>query len=80
VWAAPYVACGEQGAVEVVSGGVRHRIAVKVNRLTEQPDIQHETAPDPFVKSGTIIRLHWPGIASASRSPTALIFTKVPGS
>jgi DNA topoisomerase VI subunit B len=64
VWAAPYVACGEAGWVEVVTGGTRRRITVTLDRIVEQPTLRHETAPDPFVKSGTLVRLVWPRIAS----------------
>jgi DNA topoisomerase VI subunit B len=42
VWAAPYVARGEQGAVEVITGGLQHRISVTLDRLAEQPILHHE--------------------------------------
>jgi DNA topoisomerase VI subunit B len=63
LWAAPYVAHGEQGYVEVTTGGTTHRIAVTLDRIAQQPDLQHVRMPDGFVKSGTLITVSWPGIA-----------------
>src|SRR5919108_6361148 len=36
VWAAPYVARGEAGYVEVTTGGLTHRIAVTLDRIAQQ--------------------------------------------
>jgi DNA topoisomerase VI subunit B len=66
VWAAPYVVHKEEGWVEVTTGGRQHRISVTLDRIAEQPTLHHETAPAPFVKSGTRVRMHWPGIARDS--------------
>jgi hypothetical protein len=63
VWAAPYVARGEAGFVEVTTGGITHRIAMRLDRIAQQPDLQHLTMPDGFVKTGTLVRIVWPGIA-----------------
>lgn len=63
LWAAPYVACGEQGAVEVTTGGLTHRIAVRLDRIAQHPALQHLTSLDGFVKTGTLIKVTWPGIA-----------------
>ena len=38
LWAAPYVAHSENGAVDVVSGGTRHRIAVVLERIAQRPE------------------------------------------
>jgi DNA topoisomerase VI subunit B len=73
LWAAPYVAHSEQGYVEVVTGGSTHRIAVTLDRIAQQPDLQHLTMRDGFVKTGTLINVTWPGIASflqISQRPT----------
>jgi DNA topoisomerase VI subunit B len=64
LWAAPYVAHGELGYVEVVTGGSTHRIAVTRDRIAQQPDLQHLTMRDGFVKTGTLVKVVWPGIAS----------------
>jgi DNA topoisomerase VI subunit B len=63
VWAAPYVAHGEAGCVEVTTGGVTHRIAVSLDRIAQQPELRHLTLPDGLVKNGTLVKLIWPGIA-----------------
>jgi DNA topoisomerase VI subunit B len=63
LWAAPYVAHGEQGFVEVVARGITHRISVQLDRISQQPDLQHLTRPDGVVKNGTLITIVWPGIA-----------------
>jgi DNA topoisomerase VI subunit B len=70
VWAAPYVAHGEAGCVEVTTGGVTHRIAVSLDRIAQQPELRHLTLPDGLVKNGTLVKLIWPGIAGlpAARS------------
>jgi DNA topoisomerase VI subunit B len=79
VWAAPYVARGENGAVEVITGGIQHRISVTLDRIAEQPILHHETTAEPFVKSGTRVKLIWGGIAKArSPQPTWPFLTKVP--
>src|SRR6266508_693566 len=62
VWAAPYVIHGERGSVEVTTGGITHRIAVSLDRIAQQPDLQHLTLPDGIVKNGTLVNLIWPGI------------------
>ena len=64
VWAVPFVADGTRGQVDVTTGGVRHEIAVTLDRITQQPNVQHTRHPDRTVRTGTRITVHWPGIAS----------------
>ena len=64
VWAAPYVAAGERARVEVVTGGLRHTVEVRLDRIVQAPELRHAAAPDGFVKTGTLVRLQWPGVAS----------------
>jgi DNA topoisomerase VI subunit B len=64
LWAAPFVAHGEDGSVEVMTRGSTHRIAVTLDRIAQRPEIQHLTLPDGVVKTGTLIKVIWPGIAS----------------
>ena len=81
LWAAPYVVHGERGYVEVVTGGVTHRIAVTLDRIAQQPDLQHLTIRDGFVKNGTLVTIVWPGIAKAScRWISLWLFTNPPSS
>lgn len=68
VWAAPYVARGEQGSVEVITGGTQHHISVTLDRIEEQPTLHREKTPDPFVKRGPLVRIAWDGIAKLTLS------------
>ena len=62
LWAAPYVASGEEGSVEVVTGGITHRIAVTLDRIGQATlNSGILTTPDGFVKNGTRINLSGPG-------------------
>jgi DNA topoisomerase VI subunit B len=71
LWAAPAVAAGESGAVEVTTAGRQHTIRLRMDRLTQTPEIAHSTAPvdDAVVKTGTTVCLCWPGIAGLTRGP-----------
>jgi DNA topoisomerase VI subunit B len=62
VWAAPFVADGERGLVEVTAGGLLHRIEVSLDRIAQKPVISH--AITPLVKKGNTVKVHWNGIAS----------------
>jgi hypothetical protein len=55
--------CGEDGAVEVTTGGLTHRITVSRDRIAQQPTVRHVRSPDGVVKKGTRIQLTWPEIA-----------------
>jgi DNA topoisomerase VI subunit B len=74
LWAAPYVASGEAGYVEVVTGGMTHRIAVTLDRISQAPALRHTTTPDGFVKDGTCISLIWPEIASLAPSTLPIFY------
>lgn len=45
VWAAPFVADGKSGRVEVIAHGLRHTVTVRVDPLRGVPDIRHSTRP-----------------------------------
>jgi DNA topoisomerase VI subunit B len=64
LWAAPFVADGERGIVEVTACGLHHRIEVSLDRIAQKPKI-NRTVEDAPVKNGTIIKLRWPQIASS---------------
>jgi DNA topoisomerase VI subunit B len=66
VWAAPFVADGTAGRVEVVTRCERHVIDVTLNRIEETPRLGHQVFADCIVKNGTLLRLHWPEIAAIS--------------
>ncbi|MGO9055925.1 MAG: ATP-binding protein [Candidatus Binataceae bacterium] len=62
VWAAPFVAHG-QGLIEVAAGDRHHRIEVSLNRIAQQPQINH-TVKVGAVKKGTSVKIRWPQVAS----------------
>lgn len=59
VWAAPFVADGEQGLVEVWSQGVYHIIEVAIDRIAQRPVIEHNREESDVVKNGTLMRVNW---------------------
>jgi len=61
VWAAPFVAHGH-GCVEVTANGIRHTVDVTLDRVANQPRIQHRKQADSF-REGTIVKITWPKIA-----------------
>lgn len=62
LWAAPFVANGERGLIEVTGCGWHHRIEVRLDRIAQAPNIFHDKAR--LVRKGTCIKVHWTGIAS----------------
>ena len=67
VWAAPFVASDmSKGRVEVHVGGVAHSIEVRLDEISQVPNISVDEAPSA-VKNGTEIHILWPGGASLLR-------------
>jgi hypothetical protein len=68
LWAIPYVRSGarQHGQVDVCTGGVRYEVRVSVDHIAQQPMISLTPVPAPKVKSGTIVTIHWPWIASSA--------------
>src|SRR5262249_45317114 len=62
IWAAPFVADGRHGRVEVASRGKLTRVDVTVDALDQKPKIE-PVEESSVVKTGTIFRLHWPQAA-----------------
>jgi DNA topoisomerase VI subunit B len=67
VWAAPFVADGEQGRAEVIAQGVRHSITVSLDRIAGVPRIEH-VPEESVVKTGTFLKLAWKDAASSLAS------------
>jgi DNA topoisomerase VI subunit B len=65
VWAAPYaITEGKMpGAVAVVSQGLQHRIAATVDRIAQEPKLQHTITEAPICKNGTSITVTAPKVA-----------------
>ena len=70
VYAAPFVADGERGLVEIWSQGKHHRVEVTLDRLAGRPVIKHtEEVEDTgiVVKNGTIVRVPLARISKLTR-------------
>ncbi len=63
LWAAPFVADGEYGRVEVSTQGTTHCVEVTLDRIAQQPKIKRTTSSS-VVKTGTFVKIYWTGIAS----------------
>ena len=67
LWAAPYAIDPDHpGHVEVVSLGTQHRIAVTVDRIAQEPWLEHLVAEAPICRKGTSITVIAPKIALLS--------------
>jgi DNA topoisomerase VI subunit B len=78
VVAMPFVLDGKSGRVEVNARGVRHEIDVKVDRIRQEPKIEHRQCPDRrFVKNGTSVLVHWPNSASPIRDSAKARFLQI---
>src|SRR5262249_51182256 len=73
-WAAPFVANGKHGCVEVESRGIHHTIEVTLDRIAQQPRISPMQKKSLLVKTGTVVKLHWPQIASSLQTDHFLDF------
>jgi DNA topoisomerase VI subunit B len=64
LWAAPYAVDPDHpGYVEVVSLGTQHRIAVTLDRIAQEPRLEHLEADAPICRKGTSITVIAPKIA-----------------
>jgi DNA topoisomerase VI subunit B len=63
--AMPFVLDGQAGRVDITAQGVRHEICVAVDRIKQEPLIEHQPHEDRLVKNGTRTKLHWPNSASS---------------
>lgn len=63
LFAAPFVADGERGLVEIEARGKRHVVAVNMDRLAGKPVIHHTKAAS-LVRTGTVVKVSWPDSAS----------------
>lgn len=63
LWAAPFVATGDHGHVEVLTAGQRHEVTVGLDRIAQSPALKYEVSSDGLVRNGTLVKIHWPQIA-----------------
>jgi DNA topoisomerase VI subunit B len=61
----PFVLDGDAGRVEISAQGIRHDIWIALDRIKQEPKIDHQQHCDPLVKNGTRIKLYWPLSASS---------------
>ena len=73
--AMPYVLNGEQGRITITACGTCHDITVELDRIRQEPRIQHETASSG--KNGTTVTLHWPDLACSIDEYTKSRFLQV---
>ncbi len=58
VVAMPFVLSGENGHVTISARGIRHEITLRVDRIRQQPIIQHVQNEDQVVRNGTSVTVH----------------------
>lgn len=64
IYAAPFVASNSvQSKIAIHAGDTLHTITVSVDPIRQAPIIEHDQIRT-IVKTGTFIKLHWPGVAS----------------
>jgi DNA topoisomerase VI subunit B len=73
--AMPYVMDGSQGYITITACGICHDITVELDRIRQEPRIEHETADDG--RNGTSITLHWPNLACSISGETKSRFLQV---
>lgn len=59
----PFVLEGNEGSITLSTAGIRHSIAVKVDRIRQEPVVERQADADENVKSGTQITIDWPDSA-----------------
>ncbi len=74
VWSAPFVADGECGQVDVITGSQVHHINVTLDRIAQEPRIEHTVSSNGAVKNGTFVKIHWSQVAGLLFDPTAQNF------
>jgi DNA topoisomerase VI subunit B len=65
--AMPFVIDGKTGRVDITANGVRHEIRVAVDRIKQEPKIEHQRHKDRFVRKGTSVK------AYCSDSPCSIL-------
>jgi DNA topoisomerase VI subunit B len=63
--AMPYVLDGQRGRLEIAAHGVRHDIVLGLDRIRQEPIVQHDKVPAPDVTIGTVVTIHWPDSSSS---------------
>jgi hypothetical protein len=63
--AMPFALSGKEGRVEIVARGIRHAITFRVDRIAQQPVIDHQEhrLEGVSVRTGTSVTVRWPDSA-----------------
>jgi DNA topoisomerase VI subunit B len=64
VYAAPFVVTGDSGRVDVEANGCRRTVEVTLDRIAQKPEISLGPPEPSVVKTGSLVRMHWPRAAS----------------
>ncbi|MGB6347209.1 MAG: ATP-binding protein [Methyloceanibacter sp.] len=75
--AMPYVIYGHEGQVEIDTVGSIHTISLGLDRIRQQPTVDHEVKPNRR-KKGTSVKLVWPDLTTQSKTSVATVFYKLP--
>lgn len=73
--AAPFVLNGNEGLAIVEARGIRHEIAVTIDRLTGKPNVQHRQH-EKEVQDGTLVEVKLPCILSAAKVNRFVLFCR----
>jgi DNA topoisomerase VI subunit B len=73
VVAMPFVLDGEQGKITISAKGIRHEITVRVDRIRQEPVIEHVQHEAEIVQNGTSITVH----SSSSLARTNSLFVQM---
>jgi DNA topoisomerase VI subunit B len=60
ILAMPFVLDGEEGRILIAARGVRHAITFRVDRIRQEPVIDHDPQDDRAAVLGTALRVFWP--------------------
>ena len=68
VYAAPFVASGESGRVEIRVKDISYRVEISLDRIAQKP-VMNVTTEDVPCKNGTKVTVWWPDLASYLERP-----------
>jgi len=72
LWAAAYVATEAEGHVRIETRGLSHDVTVTLDRIAQQPALTYQVT-DGVVRNGTLVTIHWPGIAGCLEEGEACV-------
>jgi DNA topoisomerase VI subunit B len=76
IYAASYVVGEDRGLVEIHTKGICHTVSITLDRIAQAPRLAHVKTPS-LVKNGTLVKVHWPAVASYLADPVSFGFYNV---